>query len=288
MPVDAVCAGRTCRAAARLAEEDAAAANSRSDAAPSFEFERSKPEYRCRECISSLFFCEACIVAEHSSMPLHRIERWNGSFFEPGPIDQPQLHQYLVLGHSGSQCPSSPFTFGASRPVDSILTVVHINGYHKLHVRYCCCPSSPEPYVQLVLAGLFPATHARPATAFTFQLLHHFQRINLASKTAAHDYHKALLQLSDPVQPNKIPVSPFSNRHRVEHLTLMPGGYQSAYHQFVDSVRQWRGLGIFQESGKLNTSQVGRGELATTCPACPHPGINLPEGWESHPNRQVL
>lgn len=43
----------------------------------------------------------------------------------------------------------------------------------------------------------------------------------------------------------------------------MPGGYQSAYHQFVDVMRQWRALAIFQSSGKLNTSQAGRGELAT-------------------------
>lgn len=198
MPPDAPCSGRTCRAAARLASEDAAAAT---------DFEFSKPEYRCQDCLSGSFYCEACIVGDHGTMPLHRIQKWNGSFFESGPLDRPQIHQYLALGHGGSRCDSSPFTFGTSRPVESTLTVVHVNGYHKLHVRYCCCPSSPEPYVQLVLAGLFPATHARPATAFTFQLLQHFQTINLASKTAAHDYHKALLQLSDPVQPNKIPVS---------------------------------------------------------------------------------
>jgi hypothetical protein len=25
------------------------------------------------------------------------------------------------------------------------------------------------------------------------------------------------------------------------------------------------------------------GELAVPCPACPHPGKNLPEGWENAP-----
>ena len=25
------------------------------------------------------------------------------------------------------------------------------------------------------------------------------------------------------------------------------------------------------------------GELAVICPSCPHPGINLPEGWEEAP-----
>lgn len=28
-------------------------------------------------------------------------------------------------------------------------------------------------------------------------------------------------------------------------------------------------------------SATGQGELAVECPACPHPGRNLPEGWES-------
>ena len=30
--------------------------------------------------------------------------------------------------------------------------------------------------------------------------------------------------------------------------------------------------------GAIATAQ---GELAVECPACPHPGRNLPEGWES-------
>jgi hypothetical protein len=28
-------------------------------------------------------------------------------------------------------------------------------------------------------------------------------------------------------------------------------------------------------------SATAPGELAVECPACPHPGRNLPEGWES-------
>ena len=28
------------------------------------------------------------------------------------------------------------------------------------------------------------------------------------------------------------------------------------------------------------------GELAVDCPACPRPGINLPEDWESAPEKQ--
>ncbi|KIO31441.1 hypothetical protein M407DRAFT_68026 [Tulasnella calospora MUT 4182] len=170
-----------------------------------FTFALQEPEYRCMDCIGGWFYCHDCIIADHSATPLHRIERWNGSYFEPAP-----------------------------------------------------------PYAQLVLAGLIPATHSRPATAFTVQLLKHFQQMNLASKTAAHDYHKCLLQLSDAVQSHRIP---------------------SAYHQLVDVARQWRALEMLRSSGKLNAQNIARGDLAFTCPACPHPEVNIPKGWEDHPNR---
>lgn len=149
----------------------------------------------------------------------------------------------------------------------SILTVLHVNGYHKLQVQYCNCIGSPEPYLQLLHAGLFPATHARPSTAFTFQLLKHFQRFNLASKTAVHNYHKALLHLTDNVLPQSIP---------------------SSYHQFVDVIRQWRVVTMLRRAGKQRSTDLQDGELALACPACPRPGINLPPGWEDNPQRRLL
>ncbi|KIO28253.1 hypothetical protein M407DRAFT_52408, partial [Tulasnella calospora MUT 4182] len=216
----------------------------------------------CCDCIGQGAFCQDCIVSTHDTMPFHRVEQWNGAFFEPQSPLAPQLHQLMDLGHNGSCC-DAPYTAANSRrPITSTLTVLHINGYHKLQVHYCRCLGSLEPYQQLLRAGLFPATHARPATAFTFQLLKHFQRFNLASKTAAHDYHKALLHLSDNVLPQSIP---------------------SSYHAFVDVIRQWRVLMMLRHSGKQHSQGLQTGELAIRCPACPCPGINLPEQWEEHP-----
>lgn len=278
------CGGRACRAVARLQSESAAASPSdglNNHDSP-FTFTANKPEYRCMDCIGGFFYCEDCVVADHSATPLHRIEHWNGSYFKPAPLDHPQIHQLLYLGHDGARCDASPFNFPPSRPKESTLTVVHTNGYHKLHVSYCNCPSSPEPYVQLVLAGLFPATHARPATAFTFQLLKHYQQMNLASKTAAHDYHKCLLRLSDAIDSHRIPVciaTPTCWFRNADPIL------QSAYHQLVDVGRQWRVLETLFSFGKLDGKDISRGELALICPACPHPGINIPDGWEDDPNR---
>jgi hypothetical protein len=34
--------------------------------------------------------------------------------------------------------------------------------------------------------------------------------------------------------------------------------------------------------------QPGNGDLADFCPACPQPGINLPEDWHTHPEQSVF
>ena len=51
--------------------------------------------------------------------------------------------------------------------------------------------------------------------------------------------------------------------------------------------RQWRDLharkcfGYGHETNK----KPGNGDLALFCPACPQPGINLPQGWEKDPQK---
>lgn len=49
-------------------------------------------------------------------------------------------------------------------------------------------------------------------------------------------------------------------------------------------MRQWRHLMMLKRAGRGNdpertVEQTEPGELAVVCPACPHPDINLPEGW---------
>lgn len=50
-------------------------------------------------------------------------------------------------------------------------------------------------------------------------------------------------------------------------------------------VRQYRHLKLMKRAGRgnvLNGLQTTKaGELALECPACPIPGVNLPEGWEN-------
>ena len=61
--------------------------------------------------------------------------------------------------------------FGSSKPGrrdkdgNLIMTVVDRSGIHEIGVSWCHCPGAPENDVQLMMAGLFPATFHKPKTA---------------------------------------------------------------------------------------------------------------------------
>jgi hypothetical protein len=52
-------------------------------------------------------------------------------------------------------------------------------------------------------------------------------------------------------------------------------------------MRIWRHLKMLKRAGRgqdpLGTEGTQERELAVECPACPHPGRNLPDGWEDAP-----
>ena len=50
---------------------------------------------------------------------------------------------------------------------------------------------------------------------------------------------------------------------------------------------QWHHLRLLKRGGRAHDDSgvngTKGGELALMCPSCPHPGINLPEGWQNAP-----
>ena len=51
-------------------------------------------------------------------------------------------------------------------------------------------------------------------------------------------------------------------------------------------VREWRHLKMLKRTGQghlLRLEDAGEGSCAVLCPACPHPGINLPLNWKEVP-----
>ena len=56
------------------------------------------------------------------------------------------------------------------------------------------------------------------------------------------------------------------------------------YHEMSRCVRQWRHLKDIKRGAASHATvmvnELGNGSLAVECPACPHPGQNLPVGWD--------
>lgn len=50
-------------------------------------------------------------------------------------------------------------------------------------------------------------------------------------------------------------------------------------------VRQWRCLKLMKRAGRAydikGVDGTAPGELTVACPACPHPGVNLPDNWNA-------
>jgi len=104
------------------------------------------------------------------------------------------------------------FGFGSSNPGRSdadgnqIITVVDRSGVHEIGVRWCCCPEAPERDMQLMMAGLFPATFRNPKTAFTFRVLEVFHLDNLECKTTPSQFFSRLRRLTNEEFPKTVPV----------------------------------------------------------------------------------
>ncbi|KAL6301700.1 hypothetical protein BKA93DRAFT_828035 [Sparassis latifolia] len=57
---------------------------------------------RCLDCFSGKLACPDCTLKAHTLLPLHRVQRWNGRFFER--ITLANLGLRVQLGHHSGQC----------------------------------------------------------------------------------------------------------------------------------------------------------------------------------------
>ncbi|KAI0055066.1 hypothetical protein BV25DRAFT_1873220 [Artomyces pyxidatus] len=214
---------------------------------------------RCVDCVGSPFVCEGCICAAHQLEPYHRVEKWNGTFFENHSLSKAGL--ILQLGHDGLSCPNP-------RDHTTQLTVIDITGVHMLSVKFCdCADARTAPnYIQVLRARLWPSTVKRPRTATTFRTCKLFHALTMQGKTNAYDFWNALCRMTDS-----------SGLRRPKNH----------YKDFIRTMRCYRNLRMAKRGGRahdpkgINATDLG--ELVIECPACPHPGRNMPEGWEDAP-----
>ncbi|KIM58938.1 hypothetical protein SCLCIDRAFT_127049, partial [Scleroderma citrinum Foug A] len=220
-------------------------------------------------------FCTSCCRTQHNLLPLHRIEQWNGMFFQESSLRQAGL--VVHLGHRGKPCLAGgyqdrgvPNDFEEdwedleehagpphlTAPKDrSCLTVVHTSGVHFCDVRYCNCPGSKDSHLQLACANLFPATTKQPRTAFTFQMLDEFIQDNVECGTSAMNFYSKLRRNTSNAFPHLVP---------------------DRYQEMLQVSRIWRLLKLMKWQGFHEGSpDPGSGKLVLFCPACPQPGVNI-------------
>lgn len=148
-------------------------------------------------------------------------------------------------------------------PAHSKLRILHTNGIHDVSVDYCACERALPKHIQLLRRGLYPASSINPKTVASFQLLNQLHLLSLTSKGSTYDFYR-MLEKSTTNTGVQVP--------------------KSRYRALCRLVLQWRHLKMLKRGGRGNhpAGALGtrEGELAILCPSCPHPGINLPEGWE--------
>ncbi|KAJ7242248.1 hypothetical protein C8J57DRAFT_1557922 [Mycena rebaudengoi] len=201
-------------------------------------------DHRCTDCIGGgQLLCAPCLVRRHRHQPLHRIQFWNGEYFVPKTLRELGLR--MQLGHWAGyehRCP-------VPEPVrNDVFVLIDDHGIHEVSLDFCGCGSGVSHNVQLLRAGLYPATTTSPRTAATFSVLRRFHLLSFESKCSSYEFYHSLARETDNGG-----VKPPRNR----------------YHE-------WRRM--TREQGLWGPEP---GECALLCPACPHPGKNLPEGWET-------
>jgi hypothetical protein len=147
--------------------------------------------------------------------------------------------------------------------------VLHNNGIHEVDVDFCGCEHRQRAGAldtQLLRGGWYPASEERPQTCMTFEALELFHIVTLQAKMTMYDYYRSLERLTrnDGVQP--------------------PDRYQV----FIRICREYRHLLLLKRGGRGHdpggAKATKSGDLAVRCPACPRPGVNLPDDWEMASN----
>ena len=162
------------------------------------------------------------------------------------------------------------------------LVIISISGVYQLIVSWCCCPGAPDHATQLFQHRLFPASTSRPSTAFTFAVLEYFHIDAVECKTSASNFSNKLRRLTDFSSPQSVPVSKI---HKL--VKCYSNEPKDWYRELMRVSRMWRDLmaRIGSGLGHETKTEPQPGDLAIFCPACPQPGINLPQEWEKDPKR---
>lgn len=157
--------------------------------------------------------------------------------------------------------------------------IIHSNGIHDLAIVTCQCLGADAVHADLIFCKLIPASFSTYKTLFTIDALDDFRLSNLECKASAYQYFQKLRRLTAPTAPANAP-NFYQELLRVSRLWRWL------------KKKKWAGHGhtLHTASQPAHAHSSHRGSqppplLANFCPACPQPGLNLPDNWESDPKR---
>ncbi|KAF6760814.1 hypothetical protein DFP72DRAFT_988118 [Ephemerocybe angulata] len=211
------------------------------------------PIYRCLVCYNGGLMCESCIRTQHTRLPTHRIQRWNGIHFTQTTLKAVGLR--IQLGHPpGERCPLSESAWADD------FVIVDCDAVHNVGLDFCRCGATSK--TTPLSCHCF-----QPQTAATFRALELFELFQYEAKISPFEFFKAIARLTDNTGLNPV---------------------KDRYPSVLRMVHEWRHLKLLKRMGRghdplRGASATTQGECALLCPACPHPGINMPEGWENEP-----
>ncbi|KAG2105070.1 uncharacterized protein F5147DRAFT_746489 [Suillus discolor] len=201
-------------------------------------------EFRCQDCDDTQLYCGTCSLVNHARSPTHRMQQWNGVFFEVASLKM--LGLQVQLGHPiGQQCILLQPAF------NNDFVLIDMNGIHEIGLDFCRCETSETHVKQLLRYGWFPSTSTDPRTAAMFRLLNFYQILSFESKALAYEFYHSL----------------------------------DRYDGFMRMVREWWHLTMLKRFGcghdPSSVDGTSQGKCVVLCPACPQPGKNLPDGWQT-------
>ena len=190
--------------------------------------------------------------------------------FEEEESDEPIRNRYLPVEVDAEYHDRAGIS-SAQRAIGTYVRVIHTNGIHNIAMISCECRGHDMLPHDLIASRLLPSSFERIRTLFTTQLLDHFRLCNLELKASAYQFYHLIQRLTNPMNPAEA---------------------DNLYREFRRMSRIWRWMKRLKWAGFGNkdtkASDVRPGQLTIFCPACPQPGVNIPENWKEDPARHVL
>jgi hypothetical protein len=108
-----------------------------------------------------------------------------------------------------------------------------------------------------------------------------FHIMNLQGHISPTDFYRTLEQMTCGDGLLRIPVSMTPHTVAITDVVL----FQDRLAQWMLMVRQWRHIKMTKRAGHGHDPSgidgTSQGGLSVPCRACPHAGINIPDGWEN-------